>query len=57
LVSAKVGAFVCTTGEATAVVLKLIKKMANIGVSEPRPFVYTFGLAGLLRQIPRRELA
>ena len=62
LVAAKVGAFVCTTGEATAdevttVVLRLIKKMANIGVSEPRPFVYTFGLSGLLRQIPRRELA
>jgi hypothetical protein len=57
LVSAQVGAFVCTTAEATGVVLKLIKKMANIGVSEPRPFVYTFGLSGHLRQIPRRELA
>ena len=62
LVSAKVGAFGCTTGEATAdevtaVVLKLIQKMVNIGVSEPRPFVYTFGLSGHLRQIPRRELA
>lgn len=61
LVSSKVGAFVCIAGEATAdevtaVILSLIKKMVNIGHSELRPFVYTFGLAGSLRQIPRRDL-
>lgn len=61
LVAAKVGAFVCIAGEATAegttgAVISLQKKMVNIAGSERRPFIYTFGLSELLRQIPRREL-
>jgi hypothetical protein len=61
LVAAGVGAFVCTAGEATAgevrdAVTGLLQKMVNVAVSEPRPFIFTFGLAGKLRQIPRREL-
>ena len=61
LVAAGVGAFVCTAGEATAgevraAVVALLPKMVNVAASEPRPFIFTFGLAGKLRQIPRREL-
>jgi hypothetical protein len=58
LVAAGVGAFVCTAGEATAeeiaaVVLSLLQKMANVAVSERRPFIFAFGLARRLRQLPR----
>lgn len=61
LVAAGVGAFVCTAGEATAVevrvaVTALLQKMLNVAVSESRPFIFTFGLGGRLRQISRREL-
>lgn len=61
LVSAKVGAFVCIAGEATAdetatAVISLLKKMVNIASSERRPFICTFGLGASLRQIPRRDL-
>jgi hypothetical protein len=61
LVAAKVGAFVCIAGEATAeetaiAVISLLKKMVNIASSERRPFICTFGLGGSLRQIPRRDL-
>ena len=61
LVSAGVGVFVCTAGEATAnetaaAVILLLRKMVNIGTSERRPFIYTFTLRGALRQISSREL-
>ena len=61
LVAAGVGAFVCTTGEATAeetaaAVSAVLKKMVNIAASERRPFIYAFGIGGTLRQISRREL-
>jgi hypothetical protein len=61
LVAAGVGAFVCVAGEATAeeiaaVVIPLLPKMANIAISERRPFLFAFGLSGVLRQIPRQEL-
>jgi hypothetical protein len=61
LITAGVGAFVCTAGEATAgevtaAVTALLRKMVNIGVSEPRPFIFTFALAGTIHQLPRREL-
>ena len=61
LVAAGLGAFVCTAGEATAAetakaVLTALRTMVNIGTSEPRPFIYVFGLAGVLRKLPSREL-
>ncbi len=61
LVAAKVGAFVCIAGEATAeetstAVISLLKKMINFASSERRPFICTFGLGASLRQIPRRDL-
>lgn len=61
LIAAKVGAFICIAGEATAeettaTVVSLLQKMANIASSERRPFVYTFGLSGKTRQISRRAL-
>jgi hypothetical protein len=31
--------------------------MLNIATSERRPFIYTFGLTGSLRQVPGRELS
>ena len=62
LVSAEVGAFVCTAGEGAAgetteAIVALLQKMVSIAASERRPFIYTFGLRGSLRQIPRRELS
>jgi hypothetical protein len=61
LLAAKVGAFVCIAGEATAdeitaTVVALLRKMVNIAASERRPFIFTFGLGRTLRQIPHREL-
>jgi hypothetical protein len=48
--------FALTAGEATAaetaqVVVRLIVKFANMAVSEPKPFLYTFGLAGRLSRV------
>jgi hypothetical protein len=48
--------FALTVGEATAaetanVITKLLAKMVNMSVSEPKPFLYTFGLAGRLNKI------
>ena len=48
--------FALTVGEATAaetaeVITKLLAKMVNMSVSEPRPFLYTFGLSGRLDRI------
>jgi hypothetical protein len=61
LVAAGVGAFVCIAGEATAVeitgtVVALLPKMMNVAITEPRPFIFTFGLGKKLRRVPRREL-
>jgi len=57
----RVGAFAFTGGQATGgetadVVGRLLPKMVNIGVSEPRPFIYTFGLTTPLARIPSRLL-
>jgi hypothetical protein len=54
--AAGVAAFVFTGGEATAqetadVIAALIRKFVNITISEPRPFLYTFGMGGSLRKI------
>jgi hypothetical protein len=48
--------FALTAGEATAaetaqVVVRLLVKFANMAVSEPKPFLYTFGLAGRLSRV------
>jgi hypothetical protein len=48
--------FALTAGEATAaetaqVVIRLVVKFANMAVSEPKPFLYTFGLAGRLSRV------
>lgn len=48
--------FALTAGEATAaesagVVVRMLVKFANIAVSEPKPFLYTFGLAGRLSRV------
>jgi hypothetical protein len=48
--------FALTAGQATAaetavVVAKLLVKFANMAVSEPKPFLYTFGLSGRLSQV------
>lgn len=56
-----VGAFALTAGQATAeetaaVVVPLLAKMVNISISEKKPFLYTFGLAGWLSRAPSREL-
>jgi len=45
-----------TAGEATAaetadVVSRLLVKFANTAISEPKPFLYTFGLAGRLSRV------
>lgn len=56
---AEVAAFVLTTGQATAnetvsVIERLLRKFANISVSEPKPFLYTFGLRGSLTRVRLR---
>lgn len=61
LIAAGLAAFVCTAGEATAMetataTLACLRKMVNIGTSEPRPFIYVFGLSGVLRKLPPRDL-
>lgn len=48
--------FALTAGEASAaetaeVVVRLLHKMANMAVSEPKPFLYTFGLSGRLNRV------
>ena len=54
-----VSAFALTSGEATArevaeTILPLIQKFVNMSVSEPKPFLYTFGLRGCLSQVKLR---
>ena len=51
-----VAAFVFTGGEATAedtatVATALLQKFADMAVSEPKPFLYTFGLARRLSKV------
>lgn len=58
---AGVAAFACTAGQATAAetaatIVPMLQKMANMSISEPKPFLYTFGLAGKLSRVPPREL-
>lgn len=48
--------FALTAGEATAaetaeVVVRLLVKFANMAISEPKPFLYTLGLAGRLSRV------
>jgi hypothetical protein len=48
--------FALTAGEATAaetgdVVVRLLVKLANMAISEPKPFLYTFGLAGRVSRV------
>lgn len=56
-----VGAFAFTGGQATGtetadIVQRLLPKMVNIAISEPRPFLCTFGLTTPLVRIPSRHL-
>jgi hypothetical protein len=51
-----VAAFVFTGGQESAqktakTICPLLVKFANIGTSEPRPFLYTFGIAGALTKV------
>jgi hypothetical protein len=48
--------FALTAGQATAaetaeVITRLLAKFLNMTVSEPRPFLYTFGLSGRLSRV------
>lgn len=48
--------FALTAGEATAadtakVIVRLLSKFANMAISEPKPFLYTFGLSGRLSRV------
>lgn len=54
-----VPAFALTSGEATAkqveeTIVPLIQKFVNMLVSEPKPFLYTFGLRGYLSPVKLR---
>src|SRR5262249_38752192 len=56
-----VGAFAFTGGQATGtetaeIRQRLLLKMVNIAISEPRPFLYTFGSTTPLLRIPPRLL-
>jgi hypothetical protein len=56
LTASGVAAFAFTGGQATALetadaVGLLLQKMVNISVSEPRPSLYTFGLAARLNRV------
>jgi hypothetical protein len=56
LVAAGVAAFAFTAGQATALetaqaIVPLIAKMANMAVSEPKPFLYTFGISRHLSRV------
>jgi hypothetical protein len=56
-----VGAFAFTGGQATGsetadIVQRLLLKMVNIAVSEPRPFLYTFGVTTPLVRMSARLL-
>lgn len=52
----EVGAFTFTGGQATAIqitqrVITLLPKMKAISVSQPKPFLFTFGLVGPLARV------
>ncbi len=54
------GAFVLTAGQATAaavteVILRRLQKIQNIFLSEPKPFIYTISMGGLLSRIRLRR--
>jgi hypothetical protein len=56
LKSARVAAFVFTGGQASAAdtaaaIVPLLVKFANMAISEPRPFLYTFGSSGHLSRV------
>jgi hypothetical protein len=63
LTEAGIGSFVFTGGQASAaetaaVVTRMLQKLSNIGRSEPKPFLYSFGATGSLTRIklqPVRE--
>jgi len=41
-----------TSGEATAYTIeKIMLKLVNMSVSDPKPFLYTFGLSGGLTKV------
>ncbi len=59
LMASGVAAFAFTGGQATAretaqVITPLIQKMTNMSVSEPKPFLYTFGISGSLTRVRLR---
>lgn len=59
LMGARVAAFAFTGGQATALetaqaIVPLLQKMANMAISEPKPFLYTFGASGHLSKIRLR---
>jgi hypothetical protein len=56
LLAAGTAAFAFSAGQATAaetagIVVKLLQKMANMSVSERKPFLYTFGMSGSLSRV------
>ena len=56
LMAARIGAFAFTAGQATALetavaVTQLLQKMANMVVSEKKPFLYTFGMSRSLTRV------
>lgn len=56
LKAAKVAAFAFTGGQASAAdtaaaVVPLLIKFANMAVSEPKPFLYTFGVSGTVSRV------
>jgi hypothetical protein len=59
--AAGVAAFAFTAGQATAeetaqAIVPLLEKMANIAISETKPFLYIFGITGRLTRVPGYEL-
>lgn len=51
-----VAAFALTSGAATAAetantIERLLQKLVNMSVSEPKPFLFTFGLSGRLTKV------
>lgn len=60
LIDHHVGCFTFTAGQATAAqcaarIVTLVPKMATIAASQPRPFLYTFGLTGGLVKVTLRR--
>jgi hypothetical protein len=60
LARADVAAFVFTGGQATAEdtaksIVPLLQKFANMAISEPKPFLYTFGSSRSLSRVRLRQ--